>query len=62
MSLTEAEEEEASRQVHATHEWLVKESDPNMIEDQLEEDHLGLLMNQQSSSQPQVKELVLHQG
>ncbi|GKC22707.1 hypothetical protein Tco_1024857, partial [Tanacetum coccineum] len=42
MRLIEAEEEEASRQVHATHERLVTESDPKMLEDQLEEDHLVL--------------------
>ncbi|GKB19332.1 hypothetical protein Tco_0853255 [Tanacetum coccineum] len=52
-SLTKAEEEEASRQVHATHERLVKESDPNMIEDQLEEDHL--VFRKSSRSQPHAR-------
>ncbi|GKF06648.1 hypothetical protein Tco_0037316, partial [Tanacetum coccineum] len=97
MSLIEAEEEEAARQVHATHERLVTESDPkparrstrrrpsdiafrdtlsvskkkspdqsqklkgvsHKLEDQVKElvFHQWFSMSQQSSSQPQVKEL-----
>ncbi|GJX88699.1 hypothetical protein Tco_0340713 [Tanacetum coccineum] len=71
MSLTEAEEEEASRQVYATHEWLVTESDLEPARRSTRRRPSSIAFRDTSIESPaevshmleaQVKELVLYQG